>query len=68
MSLLAVIKRLTAPAMPPRCAACKQDVIPLESYAPSRFFCRVCARDFEAVYVDGDWRMDLTPLRHKRRR
>jgi hypothetical protein len=67
MSLLAALKRLTAPASPPRCAACRQDVIPLEPYAPSRFFCRVCARDFEAVYVDGDWRIDLRPARKRHR-
>jgi hypothetical protein len=68
MSLLAVIKRLTAPAMPPRCEACKQSVMPLDSYAPNEYFCPCCARSFQAVYVDGDWRIDLRPARHRRRR
>jgi hypothetical protein len=68
MSLLATLKaKLLTPSAPSRCEACKQSVMPLESYFPNEYFCPCCARSFHAVYVDGDWRTDLRPPRKRRR-
>jgi hypothetical protein len=58
------------PAVPPRCFACRQDVIPLEALGGDRWFCVVCAHDFAAVLEDhgATWRVDRTPVRYARRR
>jgi len=62
--LRAVLVPLTA-TPPPRCFACTQDVIPLESLGGGRWLCSVCSKDFSAERLaDDTWLYDLTPLRH----
>jgi predicted amidophosphoribosyltransferase len=70
MTIFAALReRLRAAPAPPRCLACRQDMLPLERVGPARWFCPVCAKDFAATSDDGGatWRGDLTPRRYEAR-